>query len=146
MTFLAYIALHNLTEKMAIQMLPFYLLGVAKQWFINLGDASKATISQVREAFFQRFIPTAHINKEVVQVKHFVGEKVDRYLFRVRTLAADRALHEKLVTFFVVEGLKDICSTPESPDIGRTPSVGHPSRISSWTDIHSNSSKLKLAH
>ena len=33
-------------------------------------------------------------------------------------------------------GLKDICSTPESPDIGRTPSVGHPRRIRSWTRLH----------
>ena len=120
---------------MAIQMLPFYLLGVAKQWLFHLGDASKTTIAQIREAFFQRFIPTAPINKEVVQVKRFVGEKVDRYLFRERKLATDITLHEKLVTFFVVEGLKDICSTSEPPDTGRTPSSRHPSRISSWTRL-----------
>ena len=106
MTFLAYITLHNLAEKIAIQMLPFYLLRDAKQWFINLEDASKTTIAQVREAFFQRFIPTAPINKEVLKLQQFVGEIVDQYLFSVRTLASDRTLHGKMVTFFVVEGLR----------------------------------------
>ena len=118
MTFVVYITLHNLAEKTAIQMLPFYLLGVAMQWFIHLGAASKSTLNQVREAFFQRFKPTAPINKEVLKVQQLVGEKVDQYLFRVRTLAADSTLDEKLVTFFAVEGLLPALRTivvPQNP-------------------------------
>ena len=118
MTFVAYITLHNLAEKTAIQMLFFYLLGVAKQWFIHLGPASKSKLNQVKEAFLQRFKPTEPINKEVLKVQQLVGEKVDRYLSRVRTLAADSTLDEKLVTFFAVEGLPPALRTivvPQNP-------------------------------
>ena len=118
MTFVAYITLHHISEMTAIKMLPFYLIGIAKQWFIHLAEDSKGSLSKVRDAFYQRFRPTAPINKEVLKVQQCPGEKVDQYLFRVRTLAADSTLDDKLVTFFAVEGLLPSLRTivvPQNP-------------------------------
>ena len=119
-TFITYITLHNIKEATAIKMLPFYLLGIAHQWFLHLDAAFKTSLTKVEEAFYQRFKPTAPISKAVLKVQQLAGEKVDNYVYRVRQLAADSVMEEKVVTFFAMEGLlpqlRDHCHSAKPPD------------------------------
>ncbi|KAK3105624.1 hypothetical protein FSP39_002098 [Pinctada imbricata] len=104
-TFMSFVTLHQMPEASAITALPFYLTGIAQQWFLHLAPQFKVSLNKVGEAFFKRFKPKEPINKEVLRVNQAPGETVDQYLFRVRRLAADSTMDENLVTFFALEGL-----------------------------------------
>ena len=105
MIFITFVTLHGITEASAILTLPFYLTGIAHQWFLNLEQSAKGTLKSVEEAFYSRFKPTAPVNKDVLRVQQGTGESVDKYLYRVRKLAADSTMDESVITFFAQEGL-----------------------------------------
>ncbi|KAK3097358.1 hypothetical protein FSP39_008986 [Pinctada imbricata] len=117
-TFMSFVTLHQMPEASAITALPFYLTGIAQQWFLHLAPQFKVSLNKVGEAFFKRFKPKEPINKEVLRVNQAPGETVDQYLFRVRRLAADSTMDENLVTFFALEGLLEKLRTivvPQQP-------------------------------
>ncbi|KAK3100025.1 hypothetical protein FSP39_013636 [Pinctada imbricata] len=118
LTFMSFVTLHNMSEVTAIRALPFYLAGIAFQWFMHLTPDYKTTLAKVEEAFYKRFKPKAPINKEVIRVNQAPGETVDHYIFRVRRLAADSTMDEGMITFFAQEGLLDRLRTivvPQRP-------------------------------
>ncbi|KAK3105081.1 hypothetical protein FSP39_016868 [Pinctada imbricata] len=107
LTFMTFVNLHQMTDINAIRALPFYLKGIALQWFLHLGQECKTSLVVVQDSIFKRFKPKAPVNKEILRVQQAPGESVDQYLYRVRKLAADSTMEESVVTFFAQEGLND---------------------------------------
>lgn len=115
---MAYIALHSITEAKAIKLLPFYLMGIALQFFTHLDSLSKTSLTSIRDAFFSRFRPTVPISQALMRVKQGADESVDKYLYRVRKLAADCSMEEDSITYFAREGLLQklrVIVVPQNP-------------------------------
>ncbi|KAK3101376.1 hypothetical protein FSP39_003102 [Pinctada imbricata] len=117
-TFLAFISLHNTPEPRAITMLPFYLLGVALQFFNHLEPPCKSSLTRIRDALFERFKPSIPISQRLMKIQQETGETVDNYMFRVRKLSVECTMEEEVVTYFAREGLIDqlrLIVAPQNP-------------------------------
>ncbi|KAK3101592.1 hypothetical protein FSP39_004699 [Pinctada imbricata] len=117
-TFLAFISLHNTPEPKAITMLPFYLLGVALQFFNHLEPPCKSSLTRIRDALFERFKPSIPISQRLMKIQQETGETVDNYMFRVRKLSVECTMEEEVVTYFAREGLIDqlrLIVVPQNP-------------------------------
>ncbi|XP_062603682.1 uncharacterized protein LOC134265486, partial [Saccostrea cucullata] len=108
--FITFINLQRLTEKMAIETLPFYLAGAAESWFFSLDEAFKHSLSTIKEAIHQRFQPSSRNNLQLMDVKQKQTESVEDFIHRVTQMTTDRRVDQDWLITVIMNGLK--------PDIG----------------------------
>ena len=85
--FIKFVALLNLTERQMLDYLPFYLEGVAKEWFFQLSETIKSNLTRVKDAFLERFSPNTPFNLEVWELNQGENETVENFIHRVKRSA-----------------------------------------------------------
>ena len=104
--FTTFINLQKLTEKMAIETLPFYFAGAAESWYFSLDTAVKRFLTVIKEAIHQRFQTSPRNNLELMDVKQKKMKSVDDFIHRVTQMTTDRHVEQDwLITVIMNDNL-----------------------------------------
>ena len=104
--FIKFVTLLNLTERQMLDYLPFYLEGVAKEWFFQLPETIKSNLTRVKEAFLERFSPNTPFNLEVWELNQGENETVENFIHRVKRSARNSQIPEDFLMARTMRGLK----------------------------------------
>jgi len=78
-------------EHIVINSFPYYLEGIAEQWFFILEEPITSTENLTQLLLYKRFRPSA-LDIELLEFKQSTTETVDDYIHRVLKLCADSNL------------------------------------------------------
>ncbi|KAK3097873.1 hypothetical protein FSP39_014042 [Pinctada imbricata] len=110
--FMAYISLHRMPVRDAIQSLHFYLEGAAETWFHALDPIFKSSLETLKAAFMARFCSSSKLNLKMMDVRQSETETVEEYFHRVTSSLADRPIDEDWLIHSLVTGLKQAIKKP----------------------------------
>ncbi|CAG2245745.1 unnamed protein product [Mytilus edulis] len=82
-SFLVYITLQRMTEWDVILVLPFYLCGIAKQWFEMIDSTTTSSLANIQASFLNRFKQHKQEDIGLTYLRQQENEPVDQYLHRV---------------------------------------------------------------
>ncbi|CAG2247845.1 unnamed protein product [Mytilus edulis] len=82
-SFLAYTTLPRKAEWEAILVLPFYLCGVAKQWFDMIDSTTKSSLANIKLSFLNRFEQHKQEDIGLTYLRQQENVPVDQYLHRI---------------------------------------------------------------
>ena len=110
--FMAYISLHRMSVRDAIQSLHFYLEGAAETWFHTLDPIIKMSLETLKAAFMARFCPSSKLNLKMMDVRQHEAETVEDYFHRVISSVADKPVDEDWLIHALVTGMKQTIKRP----------------------------------
>ena len=110
--FMAYISLHRMPVRDAIQSLHFYLEGAAETWFHTLDPIIKTSLETLKAAFMARFCPSSKLNLKMMDVRQHEAETVEDYFHRVTSSVADKPVDEDWLIHALVTGMKQTIKRP----------------------------------
>jgi hypothetical protein len=99
-------------EAEAILTLPFYLTGMADNWFSALANGCKQSLHLIQSSFLQRFKPVTKHDIRLKNLDQQPNETIDEYIRRAETMNLNNSVSEELLVQITTTGLK--------PDIART--------------------------
>jgi hypothetical protein len=82
---MAFITLPRMPEAEAILTLPFYLTGMADNWFSALPNDCKQSLHPIQSSFLQRFKPVTNHDKRMKNLEQQPNETIDEYISRAET-------------------------------------------------------------
>ncbi|CAG2250783.1 unnamed protein product [Mytilus edulis] len=96
-SFLAYITLQRMAEWEAILVLPFYLCGIAEQWFEMIDSTTKASLAHIKLSFLNRFKQHKQEDIGLTYLRQQENEPVDQYIHRALNYNKTNKLTQKFV-------------------------------------------------
>ncbi|VDI40899.1 Hypothetical predicted protein [Mytilus galloprovincialis] len=105
-SFLAYITLQRMAEWEAILVLPFYLCGIAEQWFEMIDSTTKASLANIKLSFLNRFKQHKQEDIGLTYLRQQENEPVDQYLHRALNYNKTNSVSEQFLVKLAYRGLK----------------------------------------
>ena len=102
-------AINNWKEELKLQAFPLYLQGVAGSWFLTLDDAKKASLSELKKAFKERFASGPHnwiLSQQLGRRKQRPNESLDAYVIDITRLCKRLGLSDADSMRYFIEGLQ----------------------------------------
>lgn len=103
--FTTYITLQKIPEMEAILMLPFFMVGVAREWFSLLPATCKNTLAQVEQALYKRFKTAKHGSK-LTELKQGETESCEDYIHRAMSLNSNKIVTEDFLLELTEKGFR----------------------------------------
>ena len=132
--FMAFITLQRMPEAEAILTLPFYLTGMADNWFGTLANDCKQSLHIIQTSFLQRFKPVTKHDIRLKSLEQQQHETIDEYISRAETMNSNNSVSEEFLVQITATGLK--------PDIARTVFQHRPSTM---TDLREQAKLADMA-
>ena len=101
--------INNWSEDLKLQAFPLYLKGVAGSWFLTLDDAKKASLSELKKAFKERFASGPHnwiLSQQLGRRKQRPNESLDAYVIDITRLCKRLGLSDADSMRYFIEGLQ----------------------------------------
>ncbi|XP_063407208.1 uncharacterized protein LOC134690959 isoform X2 [Mytilus trossulus] len=105
-SFLAYITLQRMAEWEAILVLPFYLCGIAEQWFEMIDSTTKASLANIKLSFLNRFKQHKQEDIGLTYLRQQENEPVDQYIHRALNYNKTNSVSEQFLVKLAYRGLK----------------------------------------
>lgn len=99
-------------EAEAILTPPFYLTGMADNWFSALTNDYKQSLYSIQFSFVQRFKPVTKHDIRLKNLEQQPNEIIDEYISRAETMNLNTSVSEEFLVQITATGLK--------PNIART--------------------------
>ena len=107
--FMAFITLQRMPEAEAILTLPFYLTGMADNWFSALANDYKQSLHQIQSSFFDS---GSHHDIKLKNLEQQPNQTINEYITRAETMNLNNSVSQEFLVQITATGLK--------PDIART--------------------------
>ena len=105
-SFMSYIMLQRMAEWEALLVLPFYLIGIAEQWFELLDVNTKSSLDKIKTAFLNRFNKQKQEDIGLTNLKQQENESVDNYIHRALSYNKTNSVSEEFLVKLTYRGLK----------------------------------------
>ncbi|CAC5373433.1 unnamed protein product [Mytilus coruscus] len=108
-SFLAYITLQRtwrMAEWEAILVLPFYLCGIAEQWFEMIDTTTKSSLANIKLSFLNRFKQHKQEDIGLTYLRQQENEPVDQYLHQALNYNKTNSVSEHFLVKLAYRGLK----------------------------------------
>jgi len=103
--FMAFITLQRMPEAEAILTLPFYLTGIADNWFSTLSNDCKQSLHLIKTSFLQRFKPVTKHDIRLKNLEQQQNETIDEYISRAETMNSNNSVSEEFLVQITATGL-----------------------------------------
>ncbi|VDI26645.1 Hypothetical predicted protein, partial [Mytilus galloprovincialis] len=95
-----------MAEWEAILVLPFYLCGIAEQWFEMIDSTTKASLANIKLSFLNRFKQHKQEDIGLTYLRQQENEPVDQYLHRALNYNKTNSVSEQFLVKLAYRGLK----------------------------------------
>ncbi|XP_071121641.1 uncharacterized protein [Mytilus edulis] len=106
-TFMSFITLQRYEEWEAILCFPFYLDGIAKQWWHMLDTSANNSLNHIKTAFLNRFRPLEEDDVGLTNLRQLEHESVTEYIHRALGYNKDRSVIDKYLIKLTYRGMKE---------------------------------------
>ncbi|VDI17401.1 Hypothetical predicted protein [Mytilus galloprovincialis] len=106
-TFIAFVTLQRIEEWDAILCFPFYLDGIAKQWWHMLDTSVTNSLSNIKTAFLNRFRALEEDDVGLTNLRQLENESVTEYIHRALSYNKDKSVVDKYLIKLTYRGMKE---------------------------------------
>lgn len=96
--------LQEIPEHEAVQVFPFQLTEMPREWSFQLPVRIRSTLTSIKNAFLDRFKSTVPFNIEILDLKQKENETVEDYI-QSKKAAIDSNVQEDFITTRTMRGL-----------------------------------------